>query len=119
MPKPKPDSAQSKEYKAFKILQLWQPTTALLPPKELANPESKLFPLFVYFYDKTKKEYEHFPRRKNGQDPFIHPLNVIWQLQRAQVHDEITWCIALLHDLVEEKVDVAPEGSPEAEKETD
>lgn len=99
----------STEYKTFKILQHWQPTTTMLPPKELANPAGKLFPLFVYLYDKTRKEYEHFPLRKNGQNPFIHPLNIVWQLQKAGVKDEITWCIGLIHDLVEEKVDIYKE----------
>ncbi len=94
------------EHATFKILQHWQPTTTVLPPKELANPEGRLFPLFVYLYEKTKKEYEQFPLRKNGENPFIHPLNVVWRLQKAGVKDEITWCLGLIHDLVEEKVDL-------------
>ena len=99
----------TKEYQKFKILQHWEPTTTVLPPRELANPQGKLFPLFVYLYDKTKQEYAHFPLRKDGQNPFIHPLNVVWRLQKAGIKDEITWCVGLLHDLVEEKVDLYKE----------
>ncbi len=97
--------SSNKEYHYFKILQHWEPTTTLLPPRELANPASKLFPLFAYLYEKAQNEYQSFPLRKNGEKPFLHPLNVVQQLQKAGVKDELTWCIGLMHDFVEEKVD--------------
>ena len=46
------------------------------------------------------------PLRKNGENPFAHPLNTVLNLLRAGVKDEVILCSALVHDYVEEKVDL-------------
>ena len=56
-------------------------------------------------YLKTKQEYQNFSKRKDGTDPFVHPLNVVYLLQKAKIKDYITLCAGLIHDLVEERVD--------------
>jgi len=94
------------EHQIYKILEHWQPTDEILLVKELTDPKKKLSSLFAYLYNKIKKEYQSFPIRKNGKNPFTHPLNVVWDLRKAQVKDEVTLCAALIHDLIEEKVDL-------------
>ena len=96
----------TKEYRAYKIVEHWKPQNEILLVKDLTNPKKKLGKLFAYLYEKTKKEYTHFPKRKDGSDPFIHPLNLVWNLRKAGVTDIISLSVALIHDLVEERVDL-------------
>lgn len=93
------------EHQIYKVLEHWQPTDEILMIKELTNPKKKLSSLFAYLYEIVKKEYTSFPTRKNGKNPFVHPLNVVWDLRKAKVENEATICAALIHDLIEEKVD--------------
>jgi hypothetical protein len=44
--------------------------------------------------------------RKNGDHPFLHPLNIIQILKDSKVNDEVTFAAALIHDLIEERVDL-------------
>lgn len=97
---------KSPEYRVYKILEHWKPTNEILLVEELTDPKRKLAPLFSYIYNKIKEVYKGLPKRKDGQDPFVHPLNVVWDLKKAQVEDDITLCAALLHDFVEEKIDL-------------
>jgi len=97
---------RSKEHKAYQRLQHWQSRKEILPVDKLFNKKDKLYPLFLYIHDRTKGFYERLPRRKNGEDPFIHPVNVIIGLKEAGVKDQITLAAGLLHDAVEERVDL-------------
>ncbi len=96
----------SPEYRAYKIVELWEPVQGDILVKNLADPTKKLGKLFAYAYEITKKEYASFPKRKEGQNPIIHPLNVVWDLWRAGINDMVTLSTALTHDLIEEKVDL-------------
>ncbi len=96
----------SKEYRTYKTVEHWKPQIEILLVKDLTNPRRKLGKLFSYLYHKTKEEYKHFPRRKDGSDPFIHPLNLVWNLRKASINDIITLSAALVHDLIEERVDL-------------
>lgn len=96
---------ETPEYRRFKVLEHWKPKDKLLEIEELIDKEKELFPLFSYLYAKTKKEYQQFPKRKDGSNPFLHPINLVWDLRQANVQDDVTLCVALIHDLIEEKVD--------------
>ncbi len=95
----------SPEYQTFKVLEHWKPANEVLLVEELADSKEKLADLFFYFYYRTKQEYSNFPKRKDHTDPFIHPLNLVWNLKKAEVNDYVALCAALMHDLIEEKVD--------------
>jgi hypothetical protein len=68
--------------------------------------DNKLFPLFSYIYDKAKELYMHLPLRRNGEHPFIHPINTVINLKRAKIDDGVTLCAGLFHDFFEESVDL-------------
>lgn len=96
----------SKEYEAFKVLEHWQPAKKILSAEELANAYDKLFPLFLFLYNKTKELYQNLPPRKNGEVAFIHPTNLVLELRKAKINDIMTLSAGLAHDFVEEKVDL-------------
>ena len=99
----------SPEYNSYKSVKLWRP----LKKGELEETISKirdsgdpLSILFFYLYDLTEKKYKTYPRRKDGSNPFLHPLNLISDLQKSGIDDLITLSAALIHDIVEEDVDL-------------
>ena len=94
------------EHQIFKVLQHWQPERRVWQKEELLSTNDQLFPLFSFLYDKTKKLYEQVPRRKNGENPFIHPINVVINLKKAGITNQITLCAGLVHDYIEELVDI-------------
>ncbi|KHO49846.1 MAG: hypothetical protein QT02_C0003G0036 [archaeon GW2011_AR9] len=100
---------ETKEYKAYKILEHWDSITTILRAEQLCNPQDKFFPLFAHLYAHTKELYQKVKRRKNGEDSFLHPLNIVVTLNRAKMSDALTLCVGLAHDLIEEKVDLYTE----------
>lgn len=94
------------EYQHYKSLAHWKSLDKVVLLEELAAPGKKLPLLFSYLYRKAQQEYQMFPRRRNGREQFTHPLNVVLDLRRALVDDEVTLCAGLVHDLVEERVDL-------------
>ena len=94
---------RSQEYQTFKYLQHWQCEDDL--PK-LKSCFSNISPFFSYLLAKTEQLYLQLSQRKDGHPPFIHPLNVVLALRDANISDEITLSVGLLHDYVEEKVDL-------------
>lgn len=97
---------ETPEHLKFKVLEHWKPKDKLLEIEELTGRQKENFPLFSYLYAKTQKEYLQFPKRKDGSNPFLHPINLVWDLRQAKVHDDATLCAALIHDLIEERVDI-------------
>jgi len=95
----------SPEYQTYMVLEHWQPANEIILVEEFTDKRQKLSPLLTFLYNKAKEEYKQFPQRKDGQDPFIHPLNLAWDLKKAKINDPITLSVAMIHDLVEEKVD--------------
>ena len=95
---------KSKEYRAYQYLQHWKRVSVILPPQKLFDPKDKHYHLFSYIYTKTKEFYDTLPLRKNGEKPFIHPINVVYGLRLADVKDPVILCSGLLHDYIEEKV---------------
>ena len=95
----------SGEQQFFDVLNIWKRQGKFLPPASLFSPKSLLYPLFQYLYALTKQEYELLPLRKNGEDSFLHPLHVVYYLTKAKVKDELTLCLGIIHDLIEERVD--------------
>ncbi|MEK6968887.1 MAG: hypothetical protein AABW48_00495 [Nanoarchaeota archaeon] len=93
----------SSEHRAFLYLQHWKKEDDL---------ESLLYKircpahLFSYAYQKTKSLYLQLPPRLDGNDPLTHPLNAVLALEEAKVADETVLCAGLLHDYVEESVDL-------------
>ena len=96
----------SQAYKSYKILKHWKPTDQILPANKLFNKKDPLFPLMEYIYKRVEGFYSRLPKRKNGQEPFIHPVNVVLGLKDAGIKDQITLAAGLLHDAVEERVDL-------------
>lgn len=94
------------EYKAFMELEHWQPLHQVLSPDKLLDPRDLFYPFFSALYLKTEKLYRKVPARKDGENPFIHPLNVVRNLRKAGIADGITLCAGLLHDFIEEEVDI-------------
>lgn len=94
------------EHQAYEYLQLWEPVARILPPEGLMNPLDPLFPLFSCLYKEVQHLYTHVPRRKNGDRSFLHPINLVLTLKRAKIENSITLCTGLIHDIIEEKVDL-------------
>ena len=97
---------RSLEYEAFEYLEHWKPVKKIIPADQLIDPQEPYFPLFSYLYDMTKKFYKQLPQRKNVENSFVHPMNVVLSLQKASIKDPVTLCAGLLHDYIEEKVDL-------------
>lgn len=96
----------SEEYKIFLELEHWKSEKVLFQPKYFLSDKNKFYPLFLYLYQITERLYGKLPLRKNGENPLIHPLNVMINLKKAEINDEITLCAGLIHDYIEESVDV-------------
>ena len=97
----------TREYKAYKILQHWKRAKKTFPPEELFDKKNLYYPLFQYLFKITKDLYSDLPKRKNGEKAFVHPINIVLALKEANITDEIVLCGGLIHDYVEEKVDIA------------
>ena len=93
----------SNEYKAYHYLKHWQKENDFERLKKITKEDKT--PSFMHLFKKTEQLYSKLPNRKDGQERFIHPLNVVLALQGANINDEITLCVGLLHDYVEEIVD--------------
>ncbi|HLD01122.1 MAG TPA: hypothetical protein VJC39_05225 [Candidatus Nanoarchaeia archaeon] len=94
------------EQEMFRRMKPWPITAQIHSPSELMNTTEVHYSLFSFLYQKTQELYLQIPRRKNGQDSFIHPLNVVLNLKLAKVNDPLTICSGLVHDYVEELVDI-------------
>ncbi len=93
-------------YAAYQHLHHWQPIRKMPPAEEFLDRKNPFFSLFIHCYLLTQNLYTQLPLRKNGEVAFIHPLNVLWALKKARVVDPLTLCAGMLHDYVEEKVDL-------------
>ena len=91
---------KSKEYRAYQYLQHWKRVSVILPPQKLFDPKDKHYHLFSYIYTKTKEFYDTLPLRKNGEKPFIHPINVVygydWQMLRIQLSFAVAFYMIIL-----------------------
>ena len=96
----------SSEHRVYIKLEHWKKITDLRLLEHFMLPLKRKFPLFSFLYPKTKALYNRMPLRKNGENPFAHPLNTILNLLKAGVKDEVILCAALVHDYVEEQVDL-------------
>lgn len=96
----------SPAYEAYKTLEHWQPIRTIKAPEQFLDLSHYAYNLFTFLYEKTKALYRQVPSRYNGEGAFIHPINVAWAVKRAGVQDGLTYCVALIHDVVEETVDM-------------
>ncbi|MBS3169826.1 hypothetical protein J4210_05040 [Candidatus Woesearchaeota archaeon] len=99
----------SREYRAFKILQHWRAIHTIVPADQLITPEHPSFPLFFFLYQKTETLYQRLSKRRNGEEAFIHPINVVLALKEAEIDEGNTLCAGLIHDYIEESVDLYKE----------
>ncbi len=99
----------SKEYAIFKEIEHWKPLKKIVPAEEFVSISNPKYTLFHYLYRITKELYAQMPLRRNGEKPFIHPLNVVMNLKKAGVNDVVTLSAGLIHDYVEERVDLYKE----------
>lgn len=110
------EASASREYRAFKVLQHWRPTHELLPANSLISVNNKLF---QFLYEKTEALYGKLPLRKNGEKAFIHPINVVLALKEAGINDMLTLSAGLIHDYIEELVDIYKNEQHLSEEEED
>jgi hypothetical protein len=101
-----PTRKTSREYKAYQVLQHWKRTKKKYSAESLFNKKNTYFPLFQYLYQITKELYFQIPKRKNGEKAFVHPINIVLALKEAKITDEVSLCGGIIHDYVEEKVDL-------------
>jgi len=94
------------EYEQYQILEHWKPVNEMKLINALVKNNTKEGELFLFLYTKIKEAYKKFPDRKDKQDAFIHPLNVVWNLKKSKITDYATLCAGLMHDYIEESVDV-------------
>ncbi len=93
----------SSEHRAYLYLQHWKKEDDLESlPFKIRCPT----PLFAYAYQKTQLLYTKLPLRLDGNNPLTHPLNAVLALEEAKIADETILCAGLLHDYVEESVDL-------------
>ncbi len=93
------------EQTLFRNLQHWQAESNLLPASSLLPEKHPDFPLLAQVYSLVREKCSNAPLRKNGEEAFIHPLNVALNLRRASVHDVVPLCMGLWHDVVEDEID--------------
>ncbi len=110
---------KSREYRAYQVLQHWKATKEILPASAFLTENDQFYPLFLFLYQQTKELYQSLPKRKNGEDSFIHPINVVLALKEAGIDDPVTLCAGLVHDYVEELVDKYKEEQHLSEEGTD
>lgn len=91
--------------KNFEILKHWQKFNKKQSTKEL-NGLCKKYKLFCYFYNITNNLFSQLPKRKDGDDSFSHPCNVVEILKEANINDEVCFCAGIAHDYIEEMVDL-------------
>jgi len=94
----------TKEQEKYRSIRHYFPIRRISPPEHFVAKKDKYYPLFNYLYKKTRKLYFELPPRKNGEDLFLHPLNLVNSLKKAKVQDILIYCVALTHDYVEEMV---------------
>jgi hypothetical protein len=94
------------EKKKLRSIQHFLPIKEPIPEKDCLPEDDPLYPLCNYLYQKTKLLYSKTPLRKNGENPFLHPLNVVRSLRKAKIKCGVTICVGLCHDFVEEMVDI-------------
>ncbi len=94
----------SPEHLMFVMTDFLHPIEHILSAEELLDAPDEIR-LFNFLYDKTEKAYDCFPTRKDGTDPFLHPINVAYFLKEARA-GYLARCEGIAHDLIEESVDV-------------
>ncbi|MFH1275942.1 MAG: hypothetical protein ABIH82_02430 [Candidatus Woesearchaeota archaeon] len=96
------------ELRFYHELKQWHALKQVPLAKDLF-PDDSWYQIMTFIYDKVKQLYAELPMRKNGEEPFIHPINVYYFLSQASVNgeivDKVTLAAGLLHDYVEEQVD--------------
>lgn len=92
------------EKQMYDFLKLWQPYRQVSPASQFVDKDNLLYDLFSHLYSYTKKICVG-TKRKNGECWFIHPMNTVLNLKRARVTDVLTYCIGLLHDIIEDQTD--------------
>ena len=102
----KTNSKNSPEYNSYLNSEIWKPLTKILSASQLIDKNDRLL---NYLYQKIKLQYKKFPLRKDGTDPFMHPLNTFYYLKKSGITDPVTLAAGLLHDYIEENVDLHKE----------
>lgn len=93
----------SPEYLSYQYLKHWAKADDLEQLLKRIHGEG---PLFSFAYQKTSELYARLPLRQDGHEPLTHPLNTVLALEEARLSDEVILSIGLLHDFVEESVDL-------------
>ncbi|MBU1643795.1 MAG: hypothetical protein ABIG52_00335 [Nanoarchaeota archaeon] len=96
-------SALTLEYRAYQYLKHWKKLENLDELKRLVKVEGSLF---SHSYEKVESLCSLLSARKDGEDAFVHPLNVVYALKGANITDEATLTAGIMHDYIEEKVDL-------------
>jgi hypothetical protein len=95
----------SAAYEYFEVLKGWNKVSSIRELERVMRPIQRSSVLFNYLYKKVKLQCTQLKPRKNGEFTFVHPLNVVLNLLKARVNDELIFCGAIMHDFIEEEVD--------------
>ena len=90
----------------FEALRAWDPVKRVMRCEELFDLRDPYYSLCEYLYVRCKDLYAQMPLRKNGFDSFLHPINVLINMKRSGITDCESLLCALLHDYIEEQVDL-------------
>lgn len=93
---------------SFSKIEIWPPIKAILPIDKIIKNNKfsrKEKALITYCYDLAYEIYKKIPPRDNGEESFIHPMNVVRYLDLVK-GDCSTLCAGFLHDIIEEQVDL-------------
>ncbi|MBS3124474.1 hypothetical protein J4437_07655 [Candidatus Woesearchaeota archaeon] len=93
------------EQMLFERINLWQPERQLEILEKNLIPNFSKSALLQKSKDISFEFYDKKPKRKNGEPSYIHPLNVVLNLNRVDIKDELTLSLGVLHDYVEDCID--------------
>ena len=92
-------------YEYFEVLKGWNKVSSIRELEKVMRPIQKSSTLFNYLFKKVKLQCAGLKLRKDGEFAFIHPLNVVLNLLKARINDELILCGGIMHDFIEEEVD--------------
>ena len=92
---------KSPEYTQYLLGSNWPALKVILHAGDFSQD-----PLFTYLYGKTKRLYASMKPRKNGENPFVHPINLVHFCVKAGIKNPVVLSSAIIHDYIEEQVDL-------------
>jgi len=97
------------ENTVFEDIMIWEPAGGPVPVDLLVlGMQDEDAEFVAACYEMARGLYDDRPPRKNGQPAFTHPTNCAWFLRLAQTQAHVV-AAGLLHDMLEDRVDIERE----------